>query len=63
MGHGTIIDTMDVIRKGRYLKHLENYHIYKISRNNLHMNDTLKNTILHSKEYINFTTGSSTYTA
>jgi hypothetical protein len=34
---------MDVIRtgrKGRHLNTLEKYHIYKISRNNLHMNDT-----------------------
>jgi hypothetical protein len=40
---GTITDTMDVIRtgrKGRHLKTLEKYLIYKISRNNLHMNDT-----------------------
>jgi hypothetical protein len=45
MGHtyGTITDTMGVIRIGRKNKHLNNlerYHIYKISRNNLHMNDT-----------------------
>jgi hypothetical protein len=44
-GHtcGTVTDTMDVIRmgrKGRHLNTLERYHIYKISRNNLHMNDT-----------------------
>jgi hypothetical protein len=26
-------------RKGRYLNTLERYHIYKISRNSLHMND------------------------
>jgi hypothetical protein len=34
---------MDVIRTGRkdrYLNTLKKYHIYKISRNNLHMNDT-----------------------
>jgi hypothetical protein len=33
---------MDVIRtgrKGRHLNTLEKYHIYKISRDNLHMND------------------------
>jgi hypothetical protein len=45
MGHtyGTITYTVDVIkmgRKGRHLNTLERYHIYKISRNNLHMNDT-----------------------
>jgi hypothetical protein len=27
-------------RKGRQLNTLEKYHIYKISSNNLHMNDT-----------------------
>jgi hypothetical protein len=53
MGHtyGTITDTMDVIRtgrKGRHLNILEMYHIYKISRNNLHMNDMSKHTILYS---------------
>jgi hypothetical protein len=34
---------MDVIRigrKGRHLNTFEKYHIYKISRNNLHMNET-----------------------
>jgi hypothetical protein len=33
---------MDVIRIGRRSRHLnilERYHIYKISRNNLHVND------------------------
>jgi hypothetical protein len=45
MGHayGRITDTMDVkrtARKGRHLNTLEKYHIYKISRNNLHMNNT-----------------------
>jgi hypothetical protein len=41
--YGTIEDTIDVImtgRKGRHLNTLEKYHIYKIIRNNLHMNDT-----------------------
>jgi hypothetical protein len=36
-------DTMDVIttgRKGKHLNTLERYHIYKTSRENLHMNDT-----------------------
>jgi hypothetical protein len=45
MGHtyGTVTGTMDVIRtgrKGRLLNTLEKYHIYKIDRNNLYMNDT-----------------------
>jgi hypothetical protein len=41
--HGTITDNMDIIRAGRKGRHLdtsEKYHVYKISRNNLHMNDT-----------------------
>jgi hypothetical protein len=41
--YGTIKDTMDVIktgRKGRHLSRSEKFHIYKISRNSLHMNDT-----------------------
>jgi hypothetical protein len=40
--YGTITDTINVIRtgrKGRHLSTLEKYHIYKISRDNLHMND------------------------
>jgi hypothetical protein len=45
MGHAysTVTDTMDVIRTGRKDRHLyilEKYHIYKISMNNLHINDT-----------------------
>jgi hypothetical protein len=41
--YGTITDMMDVIRTGRksrYLNILKRYHIYKISRNKLHINDT-----------------------
>jgi hypothetical protein len=41
--YGTIADTMDIIRmgrKGRHLKGLGKHHIYKIGRNNLHVNDT-----------------------
>jgi hypothetical protein len=41
--YGTITDTMEIIttgRKGKYLNTLERYHIYEISRDNLHMNDT-----------------------
>jgi hypothetical protein len=36
-------DAMDVITMGRKGKHLntsERYHIYRISKDNLHMNDT-----------------------
>jgi hypothetical protein len=41
--YGTITDTMEVMKtewKGRYLKTLERYYIYEISKDNLHMNDT-----------------------
>jgi hypothetical protein len=58
--YGTVADTMDIIRmrrKGRYLNTLEKYHIYKISRNNLHMNDTSKRTILYFKHCMSSTIG------
>ena len=41
--YGTITDTMESItvgRKGKYLNTLEKYHIYKTSKENLHMNNT-----------------------
>jgi hypothetical protein len=41
--YGAVTDTMDIIRthkKGRKLNILEKYHIYKISKNRLHVNDT-----------------------
>jgi hypothetical protein len=41
--YGTITDTMDIIRKGRKGRHLntlEKYHIYKISKANVHLNNT-----------------------
>jgi hypothetical protein len=41
--HETIADTMYVIttrRKGKHSNTLERYHIYKISKDNLHMDDT-----------------------
>jgi hypothetical protein len=47
--YGTITDTMDIIRthrKGKHLNTLEKYHIYKISRENIQMNDT--NTDTHN---------------
>jgi hypothetical protein len=46
----TTTDIMDVIRtgrKGRHLNTLEKYHIYKINRDNLNMNDTY-NTIFQT---------------
>jgi hypothetical protein len=41
--HGTIMVTMGIIktgRKGKHLNTLEKYYIYRISKDNLHMNDT-----------------------
>jgi hypothetical protein len=41
--YGIIKDTVDIVRthkKGKHLNTLEKYHIYIISKNNLHMNDT-----------------------
>jgi hypothetical protein len=42
--YGTMTDTVDIIistgRKCKHLNALESYHIYKTSRENLHMNDT-----------------------
>jgi hypothetical protein len=61
--YGTITDTMDVIRtgrKGRHLNTLERYHIYKISRNKLHMNDTHVEAQNLFKKYTSFTVDSST---
>jgi hypothetical protein len=40
--YGAIEDTMAIItigRKGQYLNTLEKYHIYKVSRKNLHIDD------------------------
>jgi hypothetical protein len=45
--YGTIYDTTDVIttgRKGKHLNNLERYHIYRISKDNLHINDTYNDT-------------------
>jgi hypothetical protein len=45
--YGTINYTMDVIingRKGRHLNTLEKYHIYKISKTNIQLNDTYSET-------------------
>jgi hypothetical protein len=61
--YGSITDTMDVIgtgRKGRYLKTIENYSIYKIFRNNLYMNDTHIDTNPYFKQYMKFTIRSNT---
>jgi hypothetical protein len=42
--YGTINKTMDIIKKGKHLNTLEKYHIHKISKNNLHMNDVHNDT-------------------
>jgi hypothetical protein len=34
------VDAVTTGRKGKYLNTLEWYHIYRISKDNLHMNDT-----------------------
>jgi hypothetical protein len=41
--YGTMQDTKKIItleRKGKYLNTLEKYHIYKVSKDNLNINDT-----------------------
>jgi hypothetical protein len=41
--YGSITDTikiMEIEKKGKHLNTLEKYHIYKVSRNRLQMNDT-----------------------
>jgi hypothetical protein len=41
--YGSITDTMEIIqidKKGKHLNTLEKYHIYKMSKNRLHINDT-----------------------
>ena len=43
--YGTIENTMDIIatsKKGQYLNTLENYHIYRITKENTHMNNVNK---------------------
>jgi hypothetical protein len=45
--YGTITHTLDIIgthRKGKRLNTLEKYYIYKISKDNLQMNDTIADT-------------------
>jgi hypothetical protein len=40
--YGNIIDTMEIIkteRKGKHVNTLERYHIYKISKEGIHMNN------------------------
>jgi hypothetical protein len=65
-GHAyrTITDTMEIVttgRKGKYLNTLERYHIYEISKENLHMKDTHIDTILYSEHCTKFTQNNSTH--
>jgi hypothetical protein len=34
-----IMDIIRIVRKSRHLNKVERYHIYKVYKNNLHMND------------------------
>jgi hypothetical protein len=46
-------NTMEIItigRKGKYLNTLEKYHIYRMSRDNLHMNEAHTDTHNHTFE-------------
>jgi hypothetical protein len=55
---------MDIIKTGKKGKHLntvEKYHIYNISKDNLHMNDTSSHTTPYSRYYMSFTQDSSTH--
>jgi hypothetical protein len=58
---------MDVIRtgrKGRHLNTVEKYHIYKIIRNNLYMDNRYidTHTVPYFRQYTSFMTDSSMYT-
>jgi hypothetical protein len=57
--YGTMQDTVEIItlgKKGKYLNTLERYHIYKVSRDNLSMNDTHTTHITpYSKHYTQYT--------
>jgi hypothetical protein len=55
------MNTIRTGRKGRHLNTLEKYHIYKIRTIYTWTIHTSKHTILYSKQYMNFTIGSSTH--
>jgi hypothetical protein len=46
--------------KGKHLNGLAKYHLYLISKDNLHMNETYIDTTKYSRPYTDSTTGSST---
>jgi hypothetical protein len=61
--YGTITDVMDVIRngrKGRHLNTLEKYHIYKISKTSIQLNDTYNETQNPIFQYTKYMVDSST---
>jgi hypothetical protein len=63
--YGTITDIMEIIKtgkKGRHLNTLEKYHVYRISKDNLHMNDTYTYTTPYLKHRVNSTPDSSKFT-
>jgi hypothetical protein len=45
------MDTMDIIKKRKENKYPKKYHIYKIIKDNLHMNDTSTPTTQYSRHY------------
>jgi hypothetical protein len=46
------MEIITVGRKGQYLNTLEKYHIYKVSRKNLHINDASIDDLRNYTEYI-----------
>jgi hypothetical protein len=52
------MEILTIRRKGKYLKTLEKYHIYKVSREKTYI---LKHTIPYSKNYIKFTQNNITH--
>jgi hypothetical protein len=55
--YGNITDTLNVIKQRRKIKHLntlEKYHIYKFSKNRLHINDAyIYNPIFETLQVLN----------
>jgi hypothetical protein len=57
-------DALDIIKTGRKGKHLntsEKFHIYRISKDNLHVNDLLTHTTPCLRHYTSFMPDSSTH--
>jgi hypothetical protein len=63
--YGTITNTMKIVKtgkKGRHLNTLEKYRIYRISKDNLNMNDTyITYTTPYLKHWVNSTPDSSKF--